>query len=287
MKQEGKAKKSKPPQQLWQQKIGRGLGALPTRFRINPLRLSNQKELASLLLHRLRRGSGIPIHAPPLEPQSIPERPKRAPPSPATTAQPGKAPPQKVLEQRAREAAAEGAASGAPSSASGGLAPHREPSPPRDIPPVPPRRYYDTRQARAEDIRFGHGPSFKIALDWHGVLDKLLDNFGVLEERPLQLIQALNTRHMPVEFVVLSFAGQERSEGLEDQLRVFIGDAIGRGLPFSGFRITRERCGPAGKADALAGLGLHALVDDTDYIVRECARTGAFCLPPSTPSATN
>ena len=147
-----------------------------------------------------------------------------------------KDPPKKLLEQRAKEAAAKGAASGAPSSASGGLAPHRDPSPPRDIPPVPPRRYYDTRQARAEDIRFGHGASFKIALDWHGLLDKLLDNFGVLEERPLQLIQTLNTRHLPVEFVILSFAGQERSESLEDQLRVFIGDAIGRGLPFSWFQ---------------------------------------------------
>ena len=278
VKQEGKAKKSKPPP-----KAPTTVAAEDRERSRSTTNKVPYKPPPAIQSKGISQSSPPPAQTwfrntnpPPLEPQSIPERPKRAPPSPATTAQPGKAPPQKVLEQRAREAAAEGAASGAPSSASGGLAPHRDPSPPRDIPPVPPRRYFDTRQARAEDIRFGHGPSFKVALDWHGVLDKLVDDFGVLEERPLQLIQALNTRHLPVEFVILSFAGQERSEGLEDQLRVFIGDAIGRGLPFSGFRITRERCGPAGKADALAGLGLHALVDDTDYIVRECARTGAF-----------
>ena len=278
VKQEGKAKKSKPPPKASSTEV--------TGERERSRSTTNKvpyKPPPAIQAKGVKQSPPPPAQTwfrdtnpPPLEPQQIPERPKRAPPSPATTAQPGKAPPQKVLEQRAKEAAAEGAASGAPSSASGGLAPHRNPSPPRDVPPVPPRRYYDTSQARAEDIRFGHGASFKIALDWHGVLDKLINRLGVLEERTLQRIQALNTRHLPVEFIVLSFAGQERSEYLEDQLRVSIGDAIGRGLPFSGFRIVRERCGPQGKADALAGLGLHAIVDDTDYIVRECAKTGAF-----------
>ena len=278
VKQEGKAKKSKPPPKAPSTEV--------TGDRERSRSTTNKvpyKPPPAIQAKGVKQSPPPPAQTwfrdtnpPPLEPQQIPERPKRAPPSPATTAQPGKAPPQKVLEQRAKEAAAKGAASGAPSSASGGLAPHRNPSPPRDVPPVPPRRYYDTSQARAEDIRFGHGASFKIALDWHGVLDKLINRLGVLEERTLQRIQALNTRHLPVEFIVLSFAGQERSEYLEDQLRVFIGDAIGRGLPFSGFRIVRERCGPQGKADALAGLGLHAIVDDTDYIVRECAKTGAF-----------
>ncbi len=182
-----------------------------------------------------------------------------------------------MLDQRAKEAAAQGAASGAPSSASGGLAPHRDPnpSPPRRVSSVHERRY-QREGPRAEDIRWNQAASFKIALDWHGVLDRLVDKFGVLETRPLQVIASLDSRELPVEYIVLSFAGHERSTDLAGQLQLFVGDAVQRGLPISGYRIVRERVGPGGKSDSVAALGIHCLIDDTDYTVNEVSRTGAL-----------
>ena len=46
------------------------------------------------------------------------------------------------------------------------------------------------------------------------------------------------------------------------------------GLTFSAIKIVHERLGRGGKADALQGLGVHALIDDTASIVREAQKTG-------------
>ena len=116
----------------------------------------------------------------------------------------------------------------------------------------------------------------EFALDWHGVLDRLLTPLGALEPRALDQIARLNSRQIPLEFIVLSFAGNLRSDDLGQQIELFIADANQRGLPVAGYQITRERVGPQGKSDVVAALGINALVDDTKFICNEVKRTGAL-----------
>ena len=95
----------------------------------------------------------------------------------------------------------------------------------------------------------------------------------------------LNTRDLPIEFAIVSFAGADRARTLEGQLTTFIGDCRHRGLPFVGYCITRERVGLGGKSDAVATHGINFFIDDTDYIVNEIRRTRHRCIF-TTPSSS-
>ena len=66
------------------------------------------------------------------------------------------------------------------------------------------------------------------------MLDKNLNNFGVFDNRTAELVADLNTRDLPIEFAIVSFAGADRARTLEGQLTTFIGDCRHRGLPFVG-----------------------------------------------------
>ena len=101
-------------------------------------------------------------------------------------------------------------------------------------------------RVRRGDIRWSIPEAFRIALDWHGVLDRLISRLGVLEPRPLELIQSLDSRRLPLEWVIVSFSGNQRADDLERQLQLFIIDARDRGLAIAGYQITYERVGPKG-----------------------------------------
>ena len=79
---------------------------------------------------------------------------------------------------------------------------------------------------------------FRIGIDWHGVLDRSINDFGVFDNRTAEPVADLSSRDLPVEFAIVSFAGHERSRTLEGELTTFIGDCRQRGLPFVGFCIT-------------------------------------------------
>ena len=88
----------------------------------------------------------------------------------------------------------QGAAPSAPATeASGTLAP---PSNPDNYRPISPGRRSITSApgVRRGDIRWSVHNSFRIALDWHGVLDRLLMPLGVLEQRALDQTARLNSR---------------------------------------------------------------------------------------------
>ena len=205
--------------------------------------------------------------------EAVPPRPKRAAPPPPPPQVPVHKPPPAKLGQTVKQSP-QGAASSAPKGG-GSLAPHRDPDHYRQLFPGE-RTTTSAPGVRRGDIRWSIHNSFRIALDWHGVLDRLLTSFGVLEPRALDQITQLNSRQIPLEFIVLSFAGNLRSDDLGQQIELFIADANQRGLPFAGYQITRERVGPQGKSDVVAALGINALVDDTKFICNEVKRTGAL-----------
>ena len=205
--------------------------------------------------------------------ETVPPRPKRAAPPPPPPQVPVHKPPPAKLGQTVKQSP-QGAASSAPKGG-GSLAPHRDPDHYRQLFPGE-RTTTSAPGVRRGDIRWSIHNSFRIALDWHGVLDRLITPLGDLEPRALDQIAQLNSRQIPLEFIVLSFAGNLRSDDLGQQIELFIADANQRGLPFAGYQITRERVGPQGKSDVVAALGINALVDDTKFICNEVKRTGAL-----------
>ena len=78
---------------------------------------------------------------------------------------------------------------------------------------------------------------FRVGLDWHGVLDRNLNQFHVLDNRTADLIAELSTAEIPVEFAIVSFSGVGRAPGLESDLTAFIGDCRHRGLLFIGYTV--------------------------------------------------
>ena len=226
------------------------------------------------------------------DPPELPSRPKRAAPSPrpppplhktlhqenkSRKAPPGKAPPARFVEEQLESK--RGAASGAPSRSSN-LAPHPQADQGRD-PPTNPRQEHYRDAPRAQVLDWARHQVFRIGLDWHGVLDRNLNQFKVFDNRTAELVGDLSSADIPVEFAIVSFAGVGRTPGLERDLTAFIGDCRQRGLPFIGYVITRERVGPGGKSDVVATHGINYFVDDTNYIVNEIRRTraGAFLQP--------
>ena len=237
------------------------------------------------------------------DPPELPAKPKRVAPRPKTPqppppplhqtlqqeaktrkAPPDKAPPARFVREQLE--AERGAASGAPARSSN-LAPHPQADQGRDPPTTPQQeRYRDA--PRAQVLDWARHQVFRVGLDWHGVLDRNLNQFHVLDNRTADLIADLSTAEIPVEFAIVSFSGVGRAPGLESELTAFIGDCRHRGLPFIGYCITRERVGPGGKSDVVATHGINYFVDDTDYIVNEIKRTraGAF-LQPHRPQSHN
>ena len=226
------------------------------------------------------------------DPPELPSRPKRAAPSPrpppplhktlhqeykSRKAPPDKAPPARFVKEQLESE--RGAASGAPSRSSN-LAPHPQADQGRD-PPTNPRQEHYRDAARAQVLDWARHQVFRIGLDWHGVLDRNLNQFKVFDNRTAELVGGLSSADIPVEFAIVSFAGVGRTPGLEQDLTAFIGDCRQRGLPFIGYVITRERVGPGGKSDVVATHGINYFVDDTNYIVNEIRRTraGAFLQP--------
>ena len=111
-----------------------------------------------------------------------------------------------------------------------------------------------------------------IALDWHGVLDVGQQGPHLNPEVIRHLVQ-FAADHAPINFIVLSFVGRAASEYRRREFQVALEHARATaGLTFSAIKIVHERLG--GKADALLGLGAHALIDDTAAIVREAQKTG-------------
>ena len=106
------------------------------------------------------------------------------------------------------------------------------------------------KRVRRGEIRWSIPEAFTIALDWHGVLDRLISPLGaVLEPRPLELIQSLDSRRLPLEWVIVPFSGNQRADDLERQLQLFIIDVRDRGLAIAGYQITYDRVGPQGKSE--------------------------------------
>ena len=199
---------------------------------------------------------------PPLH-ESIAEKPK------TKKAPPGKAPPARVVQERAQ---AKGAASSAPSS---GLAPHPEGDQDREpyLSEHQRRRKFEPRYTR---LNWAPHRAFRIGLDWHGLLDRNLNYTGVFPNHTAQLIASLNSRALPIEFAVVSFAGHDRATNLDPELATFCESARAQGIPFAGYIITKERVGPGGKSDTVAAHHINCLIDDTDYICNEVKQTGAL-----------
>ena len=140
-------------------------------------------------------------------------------------------------------------------------------SPPRRAPPAPPppppppERPLPPKQ-------------LTIALDWHGVLDVGQQGPHLNPEVIRHLVQ-FAADYAPINFIVLSFVGRAASEFRRREFQVALEHArTTSGLTFSAIKIVHERLGRGGKADALQGLGVHALIDDTASIVREAQKTG-------------
>ena len=113
-----------------------------------------------------------------------------------------------------------------------------------------------------------------VALDWHGVLDVGQQGPHLNPEVIRHLVQ-FATDYAPINFIVLSFVGRAASEYRRREFQVALEHArTTTGLTFSAIKIVHERLGRGGKADALQGLGVHALIDDTASIVREAQKTG-------------
>ena len=124
----------------------------------------------------------------------------------------------------------------------------------------------------------------RLVLDWNGVLNTFLDPFGrVTQEGRDRLGAPVRAARGRLQYFILSFAGRERAPNTQSEIDWFIADARERGLPFIDGAICRERTKSGGKADCLSALGAHGIIDDTDYIVRECLRTGAwgYAVPPN------
>ena len=165
----------------------------------------------------------IPVPSPPAEdpplprpdPPPFPTRPKRPAPRPDPPPPPlhqtlkqeektRKRTPARVREHLA--AAERGAASGAPAeSGTSNLAPHPQADQGRE-PPIT----EDQRRRRdapgSQYLERARHQVFRIGKDWHGVLDKNLNNFGVFDNRTAELVADLNTRDLPIEFAIVSFA---------------------------------------------------------------------------------
>ena len=113
-----------------------------------------------------------------------------------------------------------------------------------------------------------------VALDWHGVLDVGQQGPHLNPEVIRHLVQ-FAADYAPINFIVLSFVGRAASEYRRREFQVALEHArTTSGLTFSAIKIVHERLGRGGKADALQGLGVHALIDDTASIVREAQKTG-------------
>ena len=107
-----------------------------------------------------------------------------------------------------------------------------------------------------------------VALDWHGVLDVGQQGPHLNPEVIRHLVQ-FAADYAPINFIVLSFVGRAASEYRRREFQVALEHARATsGLTFSAIKIVHERLGRGGKADALQGLGVHALIDDTASIVR-------------------
>ena len=140
-------------------------------------------------------------------------------------------------------------------------------SPPRRAPPAPP-------PPPPPPERSVPPKELVIALDWHGVLDVGQQGPHLNPEVIRHLIQ-FAADYAPINFIVLSFVGRAASEYRRREFQVALEHArTTTGLTFSAIKIVHERLGRGGKADALQGLGVHALIDDTASIVREAQKTG-------------
>ena len=113
-----------------------------------------------------------------------------------------------------------------------------------------------------------------IALDWHGVLDVGQQGPHLNPEVIRHLVQ-FAADYAPINFIVLSFVGRAAGEYRRREFQVALEHARATsGLTFSAIKIVHARLGRGGKADALQGLGAHALIDDTAAIAREAQKTG-------------
>ena len=137
-------------------------------------------------------------------------------------------------------------------------------SPPRRPPPAPPPP--PGRPVPPNELT--------IALDWHGVLD-VGQQGPHLNPQVIRHLVQFAADYAPINFIVLSFVGRAASEYRRREFQVALEHArTTSGLTFSAIKIVHERLGRGGKADALQGLGAHALIDDTAAIVREAQKTG-------------
>lgn len=148
-------------------------------------------------------------------------------------APPGKAPPAQFAKKTSESQG--GAASSAPRS---GLAPHPEGHQHRE-PYLSDHQRRRRQEPRYIELNWAPHRAFRVGLDWHGLLDRNLNLAGVFDVRTSQLIGALNTRALPVEFAIVSFAGHERARDLEPELATFVEIA---GDPFCGLHHNEGTC---------------------------------------------